>query len=199
LAEPGVIGRMDEGSGGAPAERAGAAAPWVKDGSDPATALDKKFNANNFFQADIPGDASGDGWQDRYFDPTRLASLERQFWVGGGPLPPRKAGTGPPFTSGLTPAETAFRAAKAALRKQQKGKAANGSDDEEEPAAKKTPAAKTKKPAKKKAAKKKAAKKKAAKKKAAKRKTATKRAKKPASKTRRKTTAKAAKHRKSRR
>jgi hypothetical protein len=103
------------------AERA-AARTWVQDGSDPATALDGKYDAANFFHADIPHDDVGDAWQDRYFDPTSLAGLERRFWAGGDQaLPPRTPGTGPGFNSGLTAAESAFRAAKAALRKKQKG------------------------------------------------------------------------------
>jgi phosphatidylserine/phosphatidylglycerophosphate/cardiolipin synthase-like enzyme len=129
-----------------------AAKAWVKDGSDPARALEKKYDANNFFQAEILHDDAGDTWQDRYFDPTRLASFERQFWVGGGqPLPPRTAGTGPGFTSGLTAAESAFRAAKAKLRKAKKGTGVAEGSDEDAPGPKKKPAAK-KKTGKKKAA-----------------------------------------------
>ena len=146
------------------AERAAAAA-WVKDGSDPATAGDKKYFPDNFFHASIQHDEVGDTWQTPYFDATRLACLERQFWAGGGqPLPPRVPSPGPGFTSGLTPAEITFRAAKGALRKKQKG----GEDDGEEveapakprrkpasgkrPATKKKPAAKKKRAAKKKTA-----------------------------------------------
>jgi hypothetical protein len=112
------------------AERAAANA-WVKDGSDPATAGDRKYDAVRFFRATRPHDEIGDAWQDRYFQPTQLASLERQFWAGGGQsLPPRTPGTGPGMTSGLTAAESAFRAARAALKKQQKGGAADeGVDD----------------------------------------------------------------------
>jgi phosphatidylserine/phosphatidylglycerophosphate/cardiolipin synthase-like enzyme len=167
-----------------------AAAAWVKDGSDPDAALDKKFNPNNFFQADIPHDDVGDTWQARYFDPTRLASLERQFWVGGsGALAPRTAGTGPGFTSGLTPDETAFRAAKAALNKKKKqGAASDDESDDGAPARKRKPAAKKSKPAKKRAPARKAktAAKKQAKKKAKKsaRKPAKKRAKKATAKSR---------------
>jgi len=88
------------------AERAAAAA-WVKAGSDAAAADDRKYDTANFFHADIPHDDAGDGWQDRYFDPTRLASLERQFWAGGGQaLPPRAASTGPGGNAGLTAAES---------------------------------------------------------------------------------------------
>lgn len=116
------------------AERTAAKA-WVKDGSDPATALDKKYAAANFFHAEIPHDDVGDTWQDRYFDPTRLASFERQFWAGGGQaLPPRTAGTGPGFNSGLTAAESAFRAAQAALRKEKTGGAADDGSGEDTPA-----------------------------------------------------------------
>ena len=142
-----------------------AAQQWVTDGSDPATAGDKKYATVNFFQISNPQKLVGDKWQDRYFNPASLASLERQFWAGGGqPLPPRAAG-GPGLTSGLTAAESAFRAAKAALNKQKKGgAAANGDDagtitnpqivdDGDGPPPKKKPAAK-KKAAKKKAAKK---------------------------------------------
>jgi PLD-like domain len=144
-----------------------AAQQWVADGSDPATADDKKYATVNFFQISNPQKLVGDKWQDRYFNPASLASLERQFWAGGGhPLPPRAAG-GPGLTSGLTAAESAFRAAKAALRKKKKGNGGDllATDDEgtatnpviadgDGPPPKKKPAAK-KKAAKKKVAKKK--------------------------------------------
>jgi len=95
-----------------------AANAWVRDGSDPAKAHDKKYDAKNFFVASITNPAIvGDAWQDRYFDVTRLASLERKFWVGDGvPLPPRAAGPNGAFTSGLTAAEIAFNAAVSALK-----------------------------------------------------------------------------------
>jgi phosphatidylserine/phosphatidylglycerophosphate/cardiolipin synthase-like enzyme len=102
------------------AERA-AAQRWVSDGKKPATALDRAYATANFYHAEIPaGTGSGD-WQARYFDPTRLASLERQFWVGGqAQLPQRQPGVG--MTSGLTSDEVAFRAARAALKTKQKAK-----------------------------------------------------------------------------
>jgi phosphatidylserine/phosphatidylglycerophosphate/cardiolipin synthase-like enzyme len=102
------------------AERA-AAQRSVSDGKKPATALDRAYATANFYHAEIPaGTASGD-WQARYFDPTRLASLERQFWVGGqAQLPPRQMGVG--MTSGLTKDEVAFQAARAALKTKQKAK-----------------------------------------------------------------------------
>jgi len=98
-----------------------AAQRWVSDGRKPATALDRAYATANFYHAEIPaGTASGD-WQARYFDPTRLASLERQFWVGGqAHLPPRQMGVG--MTSGLTKDEVAVRAARAALKTKQKAK-----------------------------------------------------------------------------
>jgi phosphatidylserine/phosphatidylglycerophosphate/cardiolipin synthase-like enzyme len=100
-----------------------AASAWVKDGSDPATALDEKYDPNVFYDADIPADDGGDGWQDRYFDPSRLASLERQFWLGDGtPLPPRAPGPFGGFNSGLTKAELAFRKAVADLMAAKKKK-----------------------------------------------------------------------------
>jgi len=161
-----------------------AAAAWVKDGSDPATALDKKYDPNNFFLAAIPHDDVGDTWQARYFDPTRLASLERQFWVAAaGALPPRSAGTGPGFNSGLTPAETAFRAAKAALHKKSKKSGAAEEDSGEAAAApRRRPAKKAKAPAKKKPAGRTAKAKGAAKKKPARRRSAKKPARKRAAK-----------------
>ena len=102
------------------AERA-AAKRWVADGKKKATALDPAYVAAKFFHAEIPaGTAHGD-WQARYFDPARLASLERQFWVGGhAPLPERQPGMG--MTSGLTSDEVAFRAARAALKTKKKVK-----------------------------------------------------------------------------
>jgi phosphatidylserine/phosphatidylglycerophosphate/cardiolipin synthase-like enzyme len=102
------------------AERA-AAKQWVTDGRKAATALDRAYDAANFYDAEIAaGPANGD-WQARYFDPTRLASLERQFWVGGQALlPERQLGVG--MTSGLTADEVAFRAARAALKTKQKAK-----------------------------------------------------------------------------
>jgi phosphatidylserine/phosphatidylglycerophosphate/cardiolipin synthase-like enzyme len=102
------------------AERA-AARRWVSDGKKPATALDRAYDTANFYHAEIPaGTANGD-WQARYFDATRLASLERQFWVGGqAQLPQRQ--TGVDMTSGLTNDEVAFRAARAALKTKQKAK-----------------------------------------------------------------------------
>ena len=122
------------------AERAAANA-WVKDGSDPKTALDRKYDAVRLLQGcDSPHDEVGDAWQDRYFDSTQLASLERQFWAGGGQsLPPRTPGTGLGMTSGLTAAESAFRAAGAALKKQQKGDAADEGVDEGTAPSKATP------------------------------------------------------------
>ena len=102
------------------AERA-AAKQWVSDGGKPATALDRTYDTAKFYHAEIPaGTANGD-WQARYFDSRSLASLERQFWVGGqAQLPPRQTGAG--MTSGLTKDEVAFRAARAALRTRQKAK-----------------------------------------------------------------------------
>jgi phosphatidylserine/phosphatidylglycerophosphate/cardiolipin synthase-like enzyme len=102
------------------AERA-AAKRWVSDGRKPATALDRAYDTANFYHADISaGTANGD-WQERYFDATRLASLERQFWVGGqAQLPQRQTGVG--MTSGLTKEEVAFRAARAALKTKRKAK-----------------------------------------------------------------------------
>lgn len=95
-----------------------AARAWVKDGSHVAQAGDKKYDANNFYQASLPQSSS---WQDRYFDPTRIASLERQFWIGdGAPLPPRAQAPHPVFTSGLIPEEVAFRKALASLKKKKK-------------------------------------------------------------------------------
>src|SRR5262245_8444470 len=99
------------------AERA-AARKWVADGKKKATALDPAYATAKFFNAEIPTGASGD-WQARYFDPARLASLERQFWVGGHALlPERQLGVG--MTSGLTADEVAFRAARAALKTKKK-------------------------------------------------------------------------------
>ncbi len=100
------------------AERA-AANKWVTDGKKKATALDPAYDTAKFFNAEIPTGASGD-WQARYFDPTRLASLERQFWVGGHALLPERQLV-PGMTSGLTSAEVAFRAARAALKKKKPG------------------------------------------------------------------------------
>lgn len=97
-----------------------AAERWVGDGSKPATALDSAYDAANFFKAEIPAGTASADWQARYFDATRLASLERQFWVGGHALlPQRQPGVG--MTSGLTSAEVAFRAARAALKTKKKG------------------------------------------------------------------------------
>jgi len=104
-----------------------AAKAWVKDGSSPATALDQKYDPELFYHAELGFSNANQDWQARYFDPTRLASLERQFWVGGqAALAARKAGPG--MTSGLTPEEVAFRAAQAALKakKKAKGKASTG-------------------------------------------------------------------------
>ncbi len=93
-----------------------AARTWEKDGADPARAGDRKYDPASFFRAGLPPDNAGDGWQARYFDSAHLASRERQFWVGvGEPLEPLAEGR--LFTSGLTPTERAFRAARAALRK----------------------------------------------------------------------------------
>jgi hypothetical protein len=146
-----------------------AAQQWVTDGSNPATAGDKKYATVNFFQISNPQKLVGDKWQDRYFNPASLASLERQFWAGGGqPLPARAASAGPGMTSGLTAAESAFRAAKAALRKQQKDGAGIDTSSEgtvDNPTIVDDGAKPKKRAAKKKVAKKKAARKKAAKKK----------------------------------
>jgi hypothetical protein len=100
---------------------------WAKDGADPKTALAKKYDPDNFFKAQIGKDDGTDGFQDRYFDPTSLASLERRFWVGdGAALPPRATHVGN-FTAGLTTEEIAFRKAAAALRaKKKKAKAGVG-------------------------------------------------------------------------
>jgi hypothetical protein len=102
------------------AERA-AAQRWVSDGRKPATALDPAYDAAKFFNAEIPAGTANADWQARYFDPTRLASLERQFWIGGqAQLPERQSGVG--MTSGLTKDEVAFRAARAALKTKKKAK-----------------------------------------------------------------------------
>ena len=140
-----------------------AAQQWVTDGSNPATANDKKYATVNFYTISNPQKLVGDKWQDRYFNPASLASLERQFWAGGGqPLPARAASPGPGMTSGLTAAESAFRAAKAALNKQKKNGAEIDTSSEgtvdnpkivpDHGAAPKKPAAKKKVAAKKKAA-----------------------------------------------
>ena len=148
-----------------------AAQQWVDDGSNPANAGAPKYFTANFYVVDNPQKLVGDKWQDRYFNPAALASLERQFWAGGGQaLPPRAVSDGPGMTSGLTAAESAFRAAKAALNKKKKGGAANGSADNDIQVVPDNKPAAKQKAAKKKVAKKKAAKKKAAKKKAAKKK-----------------------------
>ncbi|HET9707790.1 MAG TPA: phospholipase D-like domain-containing protein [Gemmatimonadales bacterium] len=102
------------------AERA-AAEQWVSDGRKAATALDRAYDAANFFKAEIPVGTANADWQARYFDATRLASLERQFWVGGlATLPQRQTGVG--MTSGLTQDEVAFRAARAALKTRKKAR-----------------------------------------------------------------------------
>jgi phosphatidylserine/phosphatidylglycerophosphate/cardiolipin synthase-like enzyme len=107
-----------------------AAQQWVTDGSNPATANDKKYATANFYNISNPQKLVGDKWQDRYFDPASLASLERQFWAGGGQPLPARAANGHGMTSGLTAAESAFRAAKATLRKQSKnGHEAEGAID----------------------------------------------------------------------
>ncbi|MGE5142403.1 MAG: phospholipase D-like domain-containing protein [Acidobacteriota bacterium] len=96
------------------AERA-AARKWVSDGSQPARARDRAYDAANFYSAEITAAPENGDWQARYFDPTRLASLERQFWVGvHAKLPERQLGMG--MNSGLTPEEVAFRKARAALK-----------------------------------------------------------------------------------
>jgi phosphatidylserine/phosphatidylglycerophosphate/cardiolipin synthase-like enzyme len=117
----------------------------------------KKFPASKYFDQVVSWrhNEPNDQWQDRYFDPGSMASLERQFWVSEGeplaarvpkyPITKRKGSVLAPTDAELT----VGKPAKSAKKKQGK---------------KKTAGAAKKKAAKKKTAKKKAAKKKTAKK-----------------------------------
>ena len=69
-----------------------------EDGSNPATPTRKKYATVNFFTVGAPQKLV-DEWRDRYFDPASLASLERQFSLGGHPCR-RAPSPGPGMTSG---------------------------------------------------------------------------------------------------
>lgn len=63
---------------------------WQKAGGD--KEQKKNFPASKFFQQVVSWkhNEPNDSWQDRYFDPSSMAGLERQFWVSEGqPLAPR--------------------------------------------------------------------------------------------------------------
>ncbi|MBI3197287.1 MAG: hypothetical protein HYZ40_07215 [Rhodospirillales bacterium] len=139
------------------AQRAAAAA-WVKEGASLETA--EKVSPRKYFQIDWSPDVQEPNWQDRYFNPARLAMREREFWSSNGqPLDPLQPLPGSKAFFGFTSAERKLKEAKAELSAQKKAAKA---------AAKKAPA--KKKAAKKKVAKRKVSKKKTAKKKAAKKK-----------------------------
>jgi hypothetical protein len=123
-----------------------------------------------------------DSWQDRYFDPASMASLERQFWVSeGNPLAARvpkfavKKRRGSVFAPGEYIPSEPGKGKPAKPGTKTKGTKASTKKRTGKTAAKKT---KSKTTAKKKTAKKKIAKKKTAKKKTARKKTTRKTAKK---------------------
>ena len=100
-----------------------AAQQWVDDGSNPANAGAPKYFTANFYVVDNPQKLVGDKWQDRYFNPAALASLERQFWAGGGQaLPPRAVSDGPGMTSGLTAAEIGLPGRQGRTQQEEKGR-----------------------------------------------------------------------------
>ncbi len=135
------------------AERA-AATDWVKKGASVDTA--DKVSPREFFEINWTPDAPEPDWQARYYNPSRLAMREREFWSSAGePLKPLEPPAGYKGFFGFTSNERKLKEARAELSARKK--------------AAKPPTAK-KKAAKKKTAKKKVAKKKIAKKKAAKKK-----------------------------
>lgn len=100
------------------AQRA-AAADWVRQGAKLETA--DKVDPRKFYDIAFDPDAPAPDWQARYFDASRLAMRERQFWVGSGrrldalkPVPGRRV------TYGYSAAELKLQRAEAELKARKK-------------------------------------------------------------------------------
>lgn len=94
-------------------------AGWVKAGG--AVAQADRVDVKRFYDIDWNPAAPREDWQTRYFDESRLAMREREFWIGTGLR--LKALQPPPGSRrafGYTPAERALAAARKQLKEQKK-------------------------------------------------------------------------------